>query len=224
MHLVPEIEIAPVEAAPRGGVGIHPGVPFAPLHHHRRVRDQRVAADMVEMEMRIDDEVDLGRIAADRFQPGADFLAWPVVECEQTGDAGADPTGGVVLAIGMHPGIEQHRALGMFDQIGRDRQLRPPSPPSIRYPRSPLSQPQVKANSLTLISASSRCRASEVRCLEHAPVQREVIGPLGERFRIPLAALRAVKIAAIDVDCAGQPRQWVGHRMDDVAPERLGVA
>ena len=42
-------------------VGVHAGIPFAALHQHRRVRDQRVAADMVEMEMRVDDEVDLRR-------------------------------------------------------------------------------------------------------------------------------------------------------------------
>ena len=121
---VPEIEVAPVEPALGGNVGVDPGFPFALLHDHRRVRDQRVAADMIEMEMRVDDDFDLGRIAADRFQPGADFLPRPVIEREQTGDAGADPTGGVVLAIRMHPGIEQHRALGVFDQVGRDRQMR----------------------------------------------------------------------------------------------------
>ena len=58
-QFVAEVEIARVEAAPRGGVGVHPGIPLAALHQHRRVRDQRVAADMVEMEMRVDDEVDL---------------------------------------------------------------------------------------------------------------------------------------------------------------------
>ena len=106
---------------------------------------------MIEMRMRVDDDVDLGRIAADRFQPGADFLARPVIEREQTGDAEADPTGGVVLAIGMHPGIEQHRALGVFDQVGGIGNCARPSPPSIRYPSSPSSRPQVRADSLTLI-------------------------------------------------------------------------
>ena len=45
-----------------------------PASHSRRcttmyVRDQRVAADMVEIEMRIDDKIDARRVAADRFEP-----------------------------------------------------------------------------------------------------------------------------------------------------------
>ncbi len=61
-QFVAEIEIARVEATPRGRVRVHPGIPFAALHQHRRVRDQGVAAGMVEMEMRVDDQVDLRRI------------------------------------------------------------------------------------------------------------------------------------------------------------------
>ena len=101
-QFVAEVEIARVEAAPGGDVGVHPGLPFAALHQHRRVRDQRVAADMVEMEMRVDDQVDLRRVAADRFEPGADFLAGLEVEAEQAGEARPEPAGGVVLAIGVH--------------------------------------------------------------------------------------------------------------------------
>jgi len=40
------------------------------LHQHRRVGDQRVAADMVEMKMGIDDEVDLRRIAVHGLESG----------------------------------------------------------------------------------------------------------------------------------------------------------
>jgi hypothetical protein len=60
-----EVEIARVEAAPRGGVGVHAGIPFPALHEHCRVGDQCVAADMVEMKMRVDDEVYLAAIAVD---------------------------------------------------------------------------------------------------------------------------------------------------------------
>jgi hypothetical protein len=59
----------------RRGVGVHAGVTLAALHQHRRVRDQLVAADMMEMEMRIDDEIDTCRVAADRFEPRAEPLA-----------------------------------------------------------------------------------------------------------------------------------------------------
>jgi len=45
------------------------------LHQHRRVGDQRVAADMVEMKMGIDDEVDLRRIAVHGLESGTDLFA-----------------------------------------------------------------------------------------------------------------------------------------------------
>jgi hypothetical protein len=44
-----EAEIARVEAASRGGVGVHAGIPFPALHEHYRVGDQCVAAEMVEV-------------------------------------------------------------------------------------------------------------------------------------------------------------------------------
>src|SRR5438067_956701 len=51
-----EIEISRIEPAPRGGIGVHTGFPLAALHQHRCVRDQRVAADVIEVKMRVDDE------------------------------------------------------------------------------------------------------------------------------------------------------------------------
>ncbi len=122
-HLVAEVEIGAVVAVRRGEVGVDPGLPLALLHDQRCVGDQRVAADMVEMEMRVDDQVDLGRVAADRFEPRADLLARPVIEREQTGDARADARRRVVSAIRVQAGVEQHAALRVLDQIGRDRQL-----------------------------------------------------------------------------------------------------
>jgi hypothetical protein len=85
-----------------------------------RAARQRVAADMIEMEMRVDDEVDLGGIAVDRFQPCADLLTGLEVDTEQPGEPRAEPPSGVVLAIGVQPGVEQRAALGMFDQKNRD--------------------------------------------------------------------------------------------------------
>lgn len=83
---------------------------------------------MVEMEMRVDDEVDPRRVAAKRDEAGADLLAGMIVEGEEAGDAIADPGGGIVLAIRMHPGVEQRGAVRVLDQIGRDRQPDPPLP------------------------------------------------------------------------------------------------
>src|SRR4051812_43081952 len=74
-QLMPEIEITRVEAEPGDGVGPHASIPFAPLYQQRRVWDQRVAANMVEMQMGVDDEINLCRVAADRLKPGIDFLA-----------------------------------------------------------------------------------------------------------------------------------------------------
>src|SRR6266446_4247260 len=87
-----------------------------------RLRDQRVAADMVEMKMRVDDEVDLVGITVDRFEPGAHLFAGPKADLEESGEPWTEPPGGVVLAIGVQPGVEQYPPLGMFDKKDRDRQ------------------------------------------------------------------------------------------------------
>src|SRR5689334_4106325 len=60
--------------------------------------------------------------------------------------------------------------------------------------------------------------------LEHALVQREIIIALEEVFGIPVAALHPVEIAAIDMDGCGQAAERVRHRMDHVAPQRLGAS
>ena len=53
-QFVTEIEITAVEPTARSGVGVHAGIPFALLHQQCRVRDQSIAADVIEMEMRVD--------------------------------------------------------------------------------------------------------------------------------------------------------------------------
>ena len=73
------------------------------------------------MEMRIDDEVDLARIAIYPFEPCTDLLAGREADTEQPCHALAETTGGIVLAVGMQAGIEQRPSLGMLDQIDRDR-------------------------------------------------------------------------------------------------------
>jgi len=77
---------------------------------------------MIEMELRVDDEVDLRRVAAERFNTRADLLARVIIEIEEAREARAEPRRGIVLAVGMHAGIEQCRAFRVLDQIGRDRQ------------------------------------------------------------------------------------------------------
>src|ERR1700731_4156366 len=101
-----EIEVARVEAVQRYYVRVHPGIPLAPLYQHRRVGKEGVATDMVEMEMRIDNEINLAGIAVDRFQPGADLLTGREADLEQPTHALAETAGGIMLAIGVQPGIE----------------------------------------------------------------------------------------------------------------------
>jgi hypothetical protein len=111
-HFVPEIEI-----------GVHPCCPVASLNDHYCVGNERIAANVVEVKMRIDDDVDPRWVAVDRFEPRADFLARPEVEREEAGGPLPDAPGGVVLAVWMHPSVKEGRPLGMLDQISRDRQL-----------------------------------------------------------------------------------------------------
>src|SRR5579863_6756324 len=75
---------------------------------------------MVEMEMRVDDEIDLAGVAVDRLQPGADLLAGPETDAKQPHQPLAETAGRIVLAIDMEAGVEQRAALGMLDQIDRD--------------------------------------------------------------------------------------------------------
>src|SRR5437016_5101216 len=65
---------------------------------------------------------------------------------------------------------------------------------------------------------------SRVRFLEEAHVLLQIIAPFVQRLGVPFAAADGKKVAAIDMNGAGQPRYRVGHRMDDVAAERLGIA
>src|ERR1700745_2713752 len=116
-----EVEILAVEYTPCGDVGVHPGIPLWALDQHRCVRDQRVAADMIEMEMRVDDEVDLAGISVDRFEPRTDFFPRLKADADKPGEAGAKSSSGVVLAIGVQTGVEQHPSLRVLDQKDRYR-------------------------------------------------------------------------------------------------------
>jgi hypothetical protein len=112
------VEIGLEEADLGGGLGILRRLPFALLHHHGGVGHELVAAGMVEMQVRVDDEVDLAGIAVDRFQLrlhvviGAEML-----EAEDARRPLADPAGSVGAQLRMHAGVEQRAALGMLDQV-----------------------------------------------------------------------------------------------------------
>src|SRR5947208_13779073 len=90
-----------------------------PASHSRRctnivaLRNQRVAPDVVEVEMRVDDEVDRAEIAVDRFEPRAHLLTGLKVDPKPPGESGAELPGGVALAVEVQPGVEWRPALGM---------------------------------------------------------------------------------------------------------------
>jgi hypothetical protein len=79
------------------------------------------AADMVEMEMRFDDEIDARRVAPDRFEPRADLFARIKADPEQRGDPGAKAPLRIMPAIGMETGIEQGSPFLVLDQSHRYR-------------------------------------------------------------------------------------------------------
>src|ERR1700756_1138905 len=88
--LVPHVEVAALEAVWHGDIGIHAGFPFPSLHQPRRAGNQDPAPDMVEMEMRVHQNIDLCGVPADRDEVRGDLLAGPIIELEQSGDARAD--------------------------------------------------------------------------------------------------------------------------------------
>jgi hypothetical protein len=63
-----------------------------------------------------------------------------------------------------------------------------------------------------------------VRVFEQFHVLRHIVTALLQIFGVPLASLSGKKIAAIDVNGARQPRDRIGHRMNDIVAERLRVA
>jgi hypothetical protein len=76
---------------------------------------------MVEMEMRIDDELNARRIAVDCFQPSADFLTGRKPNLINAGHPFAEPADRIVLAIRMEAAVEKHLSFRVLDQENRDR-------------------------------------------------------------------------------------------------------
>jgi hypothetical protein len=67
---------------------------------------------MIEMEVRVDDEVDLAGISLNRFEACADLLAGPKADTKQPGKPRAEPSSRVELAIGVQPCVESARPFG----------------------------------------------------------------------------------------------------------------
>jgi hypothetical protein len=120
-QFVSEIEIARIEPALRRDVRVHTGVPFVALHQHRCIGNEGIAADMVEIKMRSDDQIDARRVPIDCYESSADLLARPEADPEQPSKARAQPPSRVMLTIGVQSGIEQRPASWLLNQ--KDRYL-----------------------------------------------------------------------------------------------------
>ena len=100
---------------------------------------------MIEMEMRVDDEINFAGISLNRFEPGADLLTGLKADTKQPGKPRAEPSGGVVPAIGMQAGVEQCPTFGCSIRKTGIGTVMSPSPPSIKWANSPVTVPHVKA-------------------------------------------------------------------------------
>ena len=81
-QLMAEIEILSIEPTPRSHLRVHTSLPLTALYQHCRIRDQRIAANMIEMKMGVDDEIDLAGVPVDGFEPRAHFFAGPEADTE----------------------------------------------------------------------------------------------------------------------------------------------
>jgi hypothetical protein len=77
---------------------------------------------MIEVEMRVDDEVDPPGITADGRQARGYFLTGRKSNSEQLGETRAESLSGIALTVRMQPGVKQSQAFWMFDQEYRDWQ------------------------------------------------------------------------------------------------------
>src|ERR1700687_125745 len=124
LHAMPMVVVVRSVVHALDQVRVVPGLPLAALNQQRRIRQQLVAAAVIEMQMRVDDEVD--RVGRDvhRLEPRRDLLAR--FECDLV--IGREPSGppvGGCLRVGVKPAIEDQASLRMLDEIRghRNRQV-----------------------------------------------------------------------------------------------------
>src|SRR5262245_19011605 len=74
-----------------------------------------------------------------------------------------------------------------------------------------------------LARSASRGAVERVYLVEQPHDLRHVVAILLQGLRVPFTALGAEEVSPVDVDGAGQTRDRIGHRVDDVATEGFGV-
>ena len=122
---VTEIVVARVIAILRAQVGIGGRLPLAALHDERRVGKLRIAADVIEVQMRVDQPADRVGFDTLRAQARTQFLARsevdPVDLREET-----ESRFGVGLGVEVQARVEDDGALRMQHQPTRDRHANRP--------------------------------------------------------------------------------------------------
>src|SRR5439155_19966692 len=104
--VVPDVVVLGVEEVPRREVGVVAGVPFPSLDYDRGVGDRGVAARMVEVEVRGDEEADAGRVDAERREPRGDVVAVAELDVEEARRP-AEPRGRVAAGVAVEAAVEQ---------------------------------------------------------------------------------------------------------------------
>jgi hypothetical protein len=112
---VAEVVVARVVVVAGAQVGIGGGLPLATLHHERRVRELRVAADVVEVQVRVHQPRDALGIDALRAQSCGQFLTAREVDAIELREE-AESSLCVRLGFEMQAGVEDQRAGRMQHQ------------------------------------------------------------------------------------------------------------
>ena len=119
-RVVSEIVVPGLVVVGGDALGGVPGLPFAPLHHEARVRHLIVAARVVVVEVRVDEERDAVGVDADRGQSGAHVVAGMTLELEDPGQ-GPEVSDRIRLAVEMQAAVEQHRPARVLHEVAGRR-------------------------------------------------------------------------------------------------------
>ncbi len=105
LHQMAMVIVLGVEAVGLDQFRNFPGLPLTLLNDDPCVRHGLIAARVIEVQMRIDEILDTGRIDLQLLQPRLNFLSRSEVNLKGLGEV-ANATVRVVLAVGMKAGVE----------------------------------------------------------------------------------------------------------------------
>jgi hypothetical protein len=105
----------------------HGVIPLGALKHHVRVRQLRVAAGVIVVEMRVDQMRDLTRRDRERVEARGDFFTGRKYRDVRFDAFCAEVAGGVGLRAQIHAAVEQHLAARMHHHVSGHRHGEPAS-------------------------------------------------------------------------------------------------